>query len=145
MRQSRKVLPLIMVVALLAGSMVFVLPTGEAAGGPPSRGTLYLRTENYNISFTKPTFYGTDNPYYTEDVEANDWDDIAMVVFLQDQAKFSKTVGTYTLTVADMYQAVYVPLNGTQRSTGTTRTVLLEDITAAWCGPCTGVIGAMDR
>jgi len=145
MRQIEKVLPLIVVLALLAGSMVFILPTGEAAGGPPTRNSLYLRTENYNISFTKPTFYGTDDPYYTEDVEQNTWDDIAMVVFLQDQNKFSKTTGSYTLTVADMYQAVYVPLNGTQRSTGTTRTVLLEDVTAAWCGPCTGVIGAMDR
>ncbi|MGA1866293.1 MAG: hypothetical protein ACMUFK_02365 [Thermoplasmatota archaeon] len=125
--------------------MVLIHIPGDADGEPQTRNTLYLHTENYNISFNKPTFYGTDDPYYTEDVEANDWDDIAMIVFFQDQKKVTKTVGSYSLSVADMYQAVIVPVNGTQRSTGTARTVLLEDITAAWCGPCSGVIGAMDR
>ncbi|MGA1872603.1 MAG: hypothetical protein ACMUHY_02935 [Thermoplasmatota archaeon] len=145
MNRSRKILPLLVTMALLTGAMAILLPAGTAAGDPPTRGTLYLHEENYNISFNKPTLYDSDDPYYTEDVEANTWDDVSIVVFFQDMNKFSKSAGSYTLTVAEMYQSVFVPLNGTQRSTGTTRTVLFEDITAAWCGPCTGVIGAMDR
>ncbi|MBN1540082.1 MAG: hypothetical protein JW939_08055 [Candidatus Thermoplasmatota archaeon] len=145
METNKKMLPLFLALILLTGSMLLFPLSGNAAGEPQTRNSLYLYTENHNISFNKPTFYGTDDPYNTEDVEANDWDDISIVVFFQDQKKSTKTVGSYSLSVADMYQAVYVPLNGTQRSTGTARTVMLEDITAVWCGPCSGVIGAMDR
>jgi len=114
----------------------------------PTRGLLGT-SENYNVSFSNVNFYGTDDPYYPDDVEENDWDDIGLVVFLQDKHMGTKTVtsgsNSYDINTAEIYQAVYVPVNGTTISTGTKQRVLMEDVTAVWCPPCAGIIGAMDR
>ncbi|MEA3559911.1 MAG: hypothetical protein U9R75_11715, partial [Candidatus Thermoplasmatota archaeon] len=97
-------------------------------------------------TFSKPTFYGDkDANYPANDLDNNSWDEIGFVVFFQDQHKTSKTVGSNTATVADIYQAIYVNLSGDSKSTGTTQTILMEDFTATWCGYCASIIGAMER
>jgi hypothetical protein len=121
------------------------LPGTSDGSDPPSRAGLYQHSETYNISFTKPSFYGTDDPYYSVDVKENTWDDIAIVLFFQNQVSTQKTVGTYTLNIADIYQGAYVTTDGTKVSTGTDQRIIMEDFTACWCVYCTGIVGAMER
>lgn len=149
MQESKRILPLLMIIVMVASAFLVAISTPAAmAEEEPTRASLYQTSESYNVSFNKPTFY-TNDPYPPNPadpkLENNTWDDIAMVVFFQAQQKTSKTVGSSTFSVAEMYQAVFVEVDDTQVSTGTSRRVLLEDFTAAWCGPCRGVIGAMDR
>jgi hypothetical protein len=135
----------ILLVAIMTVSAFAFIAGGESESTPPTRAGMYQYSENYNISFNKPTFYGTDDPYYSEDVAENTWDDIAMVVYFQDQHTTSKTVGSYTLNIADIYQGAFVPVDGSTVSTGTQQRVIMEDFTATWCTYCTGVVGAMER
>lgn len=138
---------LAMICALMFITMAFftALPGTVEGADPPSRAGLYQHSETYNISFTKPSFYGTDDPYYSVDVKENTWDDIAIVLFFQNQVSTQKTVGTYTLNIADIYQGAYVTMDGTKVSTGTDQRVIMEDFTACWCVYCTGIVGAMER
>ncbi|MGA1822246.1 MAG: hypothetical protein ACMUIG_06945 [Thermoplasmatota archaeon] len=133
---------------LLFSGMVLI--SSESKAETPTRGTLQGHSESYTRSFSKPTFYGSTDPNNNNaKVEANGWDDIAMVVIIQDkhQVTTKENQGTQTSTAkcSDIYQALYVPLNGTTVNSGTSQTVIVEDFTATWCSWCTGVVGAMNR
>ncbi|MFO8051166.1 MAG: hypothetical protein R6V01_05635 [Thermoplasmatota archaeon] len=115
----------------------------------PSR-SLQGYEETLNVSLPKPDLYGDTDPHYNHDnLESNTWEDVAIVVLLQDRNKVEKreNQGTQSTTAkcSDIYQAAFVPLDGKTVSTGTQQRVMVEDFTATWCGYCTGVIGAMNR
>lgn len=143
------ILPLVFVALLLIASFAVVSPAG--VGAEPTRNNpLYQLTESYNWSFSKPTFYGTTDPNNNNaQVEANDWDDIAIVVVLQDKhttkVRENNDPNGNQVDCADIYQTLFIPLNGTEIESGTDQTVLVEDFTATWCIYCTGVVGAMNR
>lgn len=141
---------LALIVLLLTTSFAaFSMGGGADPAVPPSRG-LQGHSETYNVSFNKPTFYDDYDPNYTDNVlENNTWDDIAFVVFLQDmnRVKIKENLGAQTTTAdcGDIYQAVFVELDGKTIDTGTKQRILMEDFTATWCTYCTAVVGAMDR
>ncbi|MFW3146612.1 MAG: hypothetical protein ACMUIE_07350 [Thermoplasmatota archaeon] len=139
----------IMLTALMVcGAFLALVPAGKdaSASSPPTRGVLYKHTESHNLTFSAPTFYDdTDANYPSNKLENNTWDDIAFVIFFQDQHTSTTTVGTNTVTIADIYQAVFVNLSGKSKTTGTTQTILMEDFTATWCPYCTSIVGAMER
>jgi len=146
----RQSIPLILAAVMLLSSLALMSPApagvDKGVSATPARANpLYQHSESYNLTFSKPTFFGSNDPYYTEDVEENDWDDIAIVVFFQDKHMHNKNVGSYNVKAAEIYQTAFIPLNGTTIDTGTNKCVLMEDFTAVWCGPCTAVIGSMDR
>ncbi len=140
------------VCAMMFVTMAFftAFPGNSEGSEPPSRAGLYQHSETYNVSFTKPSFYGNTDPNYSNNkLENNTWDDIAIVVYLQDMNRVSKKenqgTGTDSVNCGDIYQALFVPLNGTLLKTGTKQRILVEDFTATWCTYCTAVVGAMER
>ncbi|MFO8051165.1 MAG: hypothetical protein R6V01_05630 [Thermoplasmatota archaeon] len=153
MLERKRILSMLIVAAMVVGGLPILISSDNISntlamkdGEEPTRGGLYQHTESFNVSFSKPTFYDDTDPHYSHDnLKNNTWDDIGFVVFFQDQHKTSKTVGSNSATVADIYQAVFVNLSGDSRTTGTTETILMEDFTATWCGYCTSIIGAMER
>ena len=152
MKGMRIISSVALVMLLLLSGLTLVNPTDiEANGeGAPARSTLYGHNESYNKSFSKPTFYGDSDPNNGNAyVEENDWDDCAMVIMVQDKHTTSKKenqgTGSGTAQCSDIYQAVFVPLDGTTIKTGTKQRIMVEDFTATWCGYCTAVIGAMER
>ncbi len=136
-----------MVLMFVAGSLLLMVSTGnEDAVGAPTRGVLYGHTESFNLTFSKPTFYGDKDPHNNNKyVGNNTWDDIAFVIFFQDQHTDTTSAGGNTVNIADIYQALYVNLSGDSFVSGTDETILMEDFTATWCGFCTSIIGSMER
>ncbi|MBN1390460.1 MAG: hypothetical protein JXA22_07455 [Candidatus Thermoplasmatota archaeon] len=144
-----------LIAALILTALVLpsasILPYGgcDEQDDVPLRGGLKGYRETVNVSLPAPSFYGTDDPHYTEDVEQNSWEDIAFMVILQSSNKVTKTenqgAGSETAQCADIYQAAFVPVDGRTVTTGTQQRIMVEDFTATWCGYCTGVIGAMNR
>jgi hypothetical protein len=81
----------------------------------------------------------------------NNWeeDNVTVIVFVQtnDQATKSKESGgdSGTYKAAEVLQSTMDFLDSNQSSTGTSRKVLGELITATWCGRCPAADGAFDR
>jgi len=143
----KRTFALFMVSIFLAGGSILLKDTG--ADPAPSRSLVGL-SESYNVSFNKPTLYNDYDPNYPANVlENNTWDDVAIVVFLQDMhttsVKENAGAGSGTADCADIYQALFVPLDEVTLDTGTDQRILLEDFTATWCIYCTAVVGAMER
>ncbi len=125
------------------------VPSADASSRGPTR-SLHGMSETYNISFNKPTFYTDSDPNYAANkLDNNTWDDIAIVVMIQDKHKTlvreNNDPQGAQVSCADIYQAAFVPVNGTDVDTGTQQRVMIEDFTATTCGYCTSVIGSMNR
>ncbi|MBN1540081.1 MAG: hypothetical protein JW939_08050 [Candidatus Thermoplasmatota archaeon] len=141
----------ILILTALVLPSASIIPVGGCDENDPIpvRGGLKGYRETVNVTLPAPSFYGTDDPHYTEDVEQNTWEDIAFVIILQSSNKVTKVenqgAGSETAQCADIYQAAFVPVDGRTVTTGTQQRIMVEDFTATWCGYCTGVIGAMNR
>ncbi len=154
---KRIIMPMVLVATLLMASFILIAPAqlaiddGVVDGSPTRDNPLYLYTESLNWSFSKPTFYDDTDPNYSghTDLKENDWDDIAMVIVLQDKHKVTVKENNdpsgANVDCADIYQTLFVPLDGKQVDADTDQTILVEDFTATWCTYCTGVVGAMNR
>ncbi len=138
-------IPLIVLIGLLFTALPFSTVGADEA---PSKGLMGYK-ETLNVSFPKPNFYTSNDPHNGADVEANPWDDIAFVIMIQSGNRVTKTenagAGGETASCADIYQAIFVTLDGKTISTGTQQRIMVEDFTATWCTYCTGVIGALNR
>ena len=143
--------PLVLVALLMMSSFALMAAPQTANAEPTRANPLYLLTENYNWSFAKPAFYTDTDPNYSGHgkLENNTWDDIAIVIVLQDkhvtQVRENQDPSGNLVECSDIYQTLFVPLNGTMRDSGTDQTVLIEDFTATWCIYCTAVAGALNR
>ena len=77
MRQSKRILPLFMVLMFVAGSLLLMVSTGnEDAAGAPTRGVLYGHTESFNLTFSQPTFYGDKDVNNTSILTPHPWVEI---------------------------------------------------------------------
>jgi hypothetical protein len=78
-----------------------------------------------------------------------EWKNVSMAVFVQttDTTTRSKDSqgSTGSFTSATVLQSTVDFLDGSQKSTGTSRNVLSELFTATWCQFCPGGVGAFDR
>ena len=154
MKGPERLISIFMVLLMVIGTMAIIgfagqIPPADASSRGPTRG-LYGMSETYNISFNKPTFYTDSDPNYSANkLDNNTWDDIAIVVMIQDkhktQVRENNDPAGAQVSCADIYQAAFVPVNGTNVDTGTQQRVMIEDFTATWCTYCTGVVGAMNR
>jgi hypothetical protein len=96
--------------------------------------------------------WSTYKAYYNKTFSIDkDWaaDNITVVVFIQtnDQTTKNKEPGgdSGTYKAAEVLQSTMDFLDGNQSTTGTSRKVLGELITATWCGRCPAADGAFDR
>ncbi len=154
MKGPERLISIFMVLLMVVSTMAIVgfsddMQEVEASSRGPTRG-LYQLSETYNISFNKPTFYtDTDPNYAANKLDNNTWDDIAIVVMIQDKHKTlvreNNDPAGAQVSCADIYQAAFVPVNKTDVDTGTQQRVMIEDFTATTCGYCTSVIGSMNR
>ncbi|MBN1390459.1 MAG: hypothetical protein JXA22_07450 [Candidatus Thermoplasmatota archaeon] len=147
MLSSKRVLSILLTIIMVAGSLLVFIQQDEAvAEAAPVRAGLYKHSESMNVTFAKPTFYGDTDPNNNNKyVGNNTWEDIAFVIFFQDQHTSTVSVSSNTVTIANVYQSVFVELDNETVTTGTDETILMEDFTATWCPYCTSIIGSMDR
>ncbi|MGA1822245.1 MAG: hypothetical protein ACMUIG_06940 [Thermoplasmatota archaeon] len=150
MERRSIILTCILIGSMMIGALPIISMSGvEAADGVPTRGMLGYQ-ESLQVNFPRPVFYGDYDPHYPEnDLETNTWEDVAIVIVLQDQNRETvrENHGTQSSTAqcGDVYQTLFVPLDGIEVQTGSMETIIVEDFTATWCTYCTGVIGAMNR
>jgi len=147
MLSSKRVLSILLITIMVAGSLLVVIQSdGATAEAAPARAGLYKHSESFNVTFSKPTFYGDKDPNNNNKyVGNNTWDDIAFMIYFQDQHTSTTTVSGNTVTTANIYQSVFVELDNETVITGTDETILMEDFTATWCPYCTSIIGTMER
>lgn len=151
MMKIKTTIPLVLVALLMFASFAIIAAPQLTEAEPTRTNPLYQLTESYNWSFAKPSLYTDTDANYAghTNLKANTWDDVAIVIVLQDkhttQVRENADPSGNLVDASDIYQTLFVPLNGTLMEAGTDQTILVEDFTATWCGYCTAVIGAMNR